>query len=273
VCTTYIPTATAEIYNEATGKFTAAGSLSRALAYQSATLLTKRVALVAGGTGYTTTCCVVVNTAEFYTPLSLTLSPSSLHFGFLQVGLTSTTQTVTVSNVSNHSVTFSSITHSGEYNESNNCPSTLPGNRSCTITVRFSPTAAGLRTGAVTLIDNAPGSPQQKIALSGTAGAGALTFTVASLNLGKCYSRLQQHNVARQAPMDASGLLLGRHKFSRHDARSRSRAALPLAAYCPSTNRWQGDDLSTASVPWLDSQNDSNKEKLFTSLNILGSAG
>jgi hypothetical protein len=183
-CTSYIPTATAEIYNEATGKFTAAGGLSRAVAYQSATLLTKGVALVAGGTGYTSTCCVVVNTAEFYTPLSLTLSPSSLNFGFLQVELTSATQPVTVSNVSNHSVTFNSITHSGDYNESNNCPSTLPGNRSCTITVSFSPTAAGARSGAVTLKDNSPGSPQQTIALSGNGGGGALTFTVASLNLG-----------------------------------------------------------------------------------------
>src|SRR5215469_5872915 len=183
-CTSYIPTATAEIYNEATGKFTAAGCLSRALAHQSATLLTKGVALVAGGTGYTTTCCVVVNTAEFYTPLSLTLSPSSLNFGFLKVGLTSSTQTVTVSNVSNHSVTFSSITHSGDYNGSNNCPATLPISKSCTITVSFSPTVAGPRSGAVTLKDNSPGSSQQKIALSGTGGAGALTFTVASMNLG-----------------------------------------------------------------------------------------
>jgi hypothetical protein len=34
------------------------------------------------------------------------------------------------------------------------------------------------------LKDNSPGSPQQTIALSGTGGAGALTFTLASLNLG-----------------------------------------------------------------------------------------
>jgi N-acetylneuraminic acid mutarotase len=183
-CTSYIPTANVEIYNEATGKFTKTGTLSRALSYQSATLLRTGAALVAGGIGTTSTCCVVVNTAEFYTPLSLTLSPSSLNFGFLQVGLTSASQTVTVSNVSNHSVTFSSITHSGDYNESNNCPSILGMSQSCTITVSFSPTVAGSRSGAVTLNDNAPGSPKQTIALSGTGGAGALIFTASSLNLG-----------------------------------------------------------------------------------------
>jgi hypothetical protein len=56
--------------------------------------------------------------------------------------------------------------------------------QSCRITVSFSPTLAGPRSGAVTLNDNAPGSPQQKTALSGTGGAGALIFTVTSLNLG-----------------------------------------------------------------------------------------
>ncbi len=184
-CTSYIPTAKVDIYNEATGKFTATASLSRSPGvsvhdpagereshWRSAALAT------------TSTCCVVLNTAEFYTPLSLTFSPSTLNFGFLQVGLTSAAQTVTVSNVSNHSVTFTSIAASGDFSQSNNCPGTLTMNQSCTITVNFTPTAAGPRSGAVTLKDNSPGSPQQTIALSGTGGAGALTFTVASLNLG-----------------------------------------------------------------------------------------
>jgi hypothetical protein len=172
-----------DIFNEATGKFTATAPLSRALAYQSATLSARGVALVAGGLGYTSTCCVVVNTAEYYTPLSLTFSASTLNFGFLQVGLTSAAQTVTVSNVSNHSVIFSSIAASGDFSQTNNCPATLLTSHSCTINVTFSP-AVGPRSGAVTLKDNSPGSPQQTIALSGTGGAGALTFTVASLNLG-----------------------------------------------------------------------------------------
>ena len=183
-CTSYIPTAKVDIYNEATGKFTATASLSRARAYQSTTLLRTGVALAGGGLGYTATCCVVLNSAEFYTPLSLTFSASTLNFGFLQVGLTSAAQTVTVTNVSNHSVTFTSIAASGDFSQSNNCPGTLAMNQSCTITVKFTPTVTGARSGAVTLKDNSPGSPQQTIALSGTGGAGALTFTVASLNLG-----------------------------------------------------------------------------------------
>ena len=183
-CTAYIPTAKVDIFNQATGKFTATASLSRSRAYQSTTMLKTGVALAGGGIGTTNTCCAVLNSAEFYTPLSLTFSASTLNFGYLQVGLTSAAHTVTVSNVSNHSVVFSSIAASGDFSQSNNCPSTLAINYSCTISLTFTPTAAGARSGAITLKDNSPGSPKQTIALSGTGGAGALTFTVGSLNLG-----------------------------------------------------------------------------------------
>jgi hypothetical protein len=186
-CTGYIPTAKAEIYNEAAGKFAATASLSRAQASHSMTLLRTGRALAAGGIGYNAYCCTVLSTAEVYTPLTLTFSASSLNFGLLQIGLTSASQTVTVTNVSTHTVTFTSIASSGDFSQSHTCPttpSTLGAGLNCTITVTFSPTAAGTRTGAVTLKDNSPGSPTQTITLSGTGDAGALGFTPASLSLG-----------------------------------------------------------------------------------------
>jgi N-acetylneuraminic acid mutarotase len=186
-CTGYIPTAKAEIYNEAAGKFTATASLSRAQASHSMTLLRTGRALAAGGIGYNVYCCTVLNTTEVYTPLTLTFSASSLNFGLLQIGLTSASQTVTVTNVSAHTVTFTSIASSGDFSQSHTCPtspSTLGPGLNCTITVTFAPTAAGTRTGAVTLKDNSPGSPTQTIALTGTGETGALGFTTASLNLG-----------------------------------------------------------------------------------------
>jgi len=183
-CTGYIPTAAAEIYNESTGTFSATASLNRALAYQATTLLTGGQALTAGGEGYTARCCVVVPDAEFYTPLSITFSSASLNFGFLQVGLTSPMQTVTVTNVSSHAVGFTSIASSGDYSQTNNCPSTLNPGQNCAIMANFIPSAAGTRNGAVTLLDNSPGSPKQTIALTGVGEALALGFSPASLNLG-----------------------------------------------------------------------------------------
>ncbi len=183
-CTGYIPFAKAEIYNETAGTFTAASSLGGARAYHSMTLLSTGRALESGGIGTTSVCCVVESGASFYVPLSLTLSTSSLNFGLLQVGLSSPSQTVTVTNVSSHSVSFTSIASSGDYSQSNTCPATLTAGLNCTITITFAPTVAGKRTGAVTLRDNSPGSPAQVISLSGTGETLALGFTPGSLSFG-----------------------------------------------------------------------------------------
>jgi N-acetylneuraminic acid mutarotase len=183
-CTGYIPFALAEIFSEAAGKFTAAASLPQALAYQAMTLLTSGRALESGGLGVTSVCCVVESSASYYVPLSLMFSASSLNFGLLQIGLSSPSQAVTVSNVSSHSVNFTSIASTGDYAQTNTCGTSLAAAGSCTITVTFTPTASGTRTGAVTLKDNSPGSPTQTIALTGTGETLALGFTPASLNLG-----------------------------------------------------------------------------------------
>jgi hypothetical protein len=183
-CTGYIPTNKADTYNEGSGKFTATTNLSQALAYHSMTLLTTGRALEDGGIATTSVCCVVVNTGQVYTPLTLTFSASSLTFGLLQIGLSSPSQTLTVTNVSGHSVTFTSIASSGDFSQSNTCPTTITTGETCTITITFTPTATGTRKGAVTLKDNCPGSATQNISLTGTGETLALGFTPASLNFG-----------------------------------------------------------------------------------------
>jgi len=183
-CTGYIPTNKVDIYTEATGTFTATTNLSQSLAYHTMALLTTGRALENGGIATTAVCCVVTNTAEVYTPLTLTFSATSLNFGLLQIGLSSPSQMVTVTNVSNHSVTFTSIASSGDFSQSNTCPTMMTAGQKCTIAVIFTPTATGTRQGAVTLKDNCPGSPTQTISLTGTGEALALGFTPVSLNFG-----------------------------------------------------------------------------------------
>lgn len=181
-CTSYIPTAAAEIYNEAAGAFTATAALSRAQAYHSATLLSNGRALTDGGIGTTSVCCTVINTASIYTPLSMTFSTASLSFGVWQIGLTSPSQDVTISNVSSHPITITGIAGSGDFSQTNTCPSTLNAGQNCAVTVSFAPTAAGNRTGTVTVTDNDPGSPTQTVSLAGTGAASAVTFLPASLS-------------------------------------------------------------------------------------------
>jgi len=195
-CTTYIPFAKVDIYNEAAGTFTpaaglqvtdAAGHRPMPLAYHSTTLLGSGRALTAGGISTTAHCCVAVNNAEVYTPLTFTFSAASLNFGLLKIGLSSASQTVTVKNVSSHAATIGSVTPSGDYSQTHTCPTTpipLKPGENCTITVTFKPTRAGTRQGAVTLKDNDPGSPSQTIALTGVGETLALGFSPPSLNFG-----------------------------------------------------------------------------------------
>jgi hypothetical protein len=112
------------------------------------------------------------------------LSPANLSFGKQTVGITSSPQNVTLQNTGNIKLTITSIqitgTNSGDFGEKNNCPSSLSANNSCQISVTFTPTATGTRNAAVSVTDNAPGSPQS-IPLSGVGVLPAVTFSPTTL--------------------------------------------------------------------------------------------
>ena len=104
------------------------------------------------------------------TPL-VSLSTTSLNFGNQATGGTSNAQPVTLTNVGTAQLALSSIVVSGgnssDFAQTNNCGATLAPNANCTINVTFTPSTTGVRSSAVNITDNAPGSPQT-IALSGT---------------------------------------------------------------------------------------------------------
>ena len=88
------------------------------------------------------------------------LSATTLNFGDETVGKTSAAQTLTVTNSGTSTLTISNVTASGDYAETSTCITSLAPNATCTVTVTFTPTMSGTRTGAVTLTDNAANSPQ-----------------------------------------------------------------------------------------------------------------
>ena len=100
-------------------------------------------------------------------PSALTASPSSESFGNQNVGSTSSSQSVTVTNPGTSAVSMSSIGVTGPFGESNNCGTSLAAGASCTVGVTFAPTAAGAATGTLSVNSSAPNSPLT-VALSGT---------------------------------------------------------------------------------------------------------
>jgi len=108
-----------------------------------------------------------------------TVAPSSLSFSNQAVGSTSTARSVVVTNTGANPITVSAVAASGDFAESDNC-TTAPVSTSCTINVTFTPTAAGTRSGTLTISDNAQGNPHT-VGLSGTGLAGAANLSASSL--------------------------------------------------------------------------------------------
>jgi hypothetical protein len=110
----------------------------------------------------------------------VSLSPASLTFPAQRVGTASSAQSVTLKNTGSATLSITSITVSGDFSQTNTCKSSVAVSGSCTLSVTFKPTAAGTRTGVVTITDNA--SPTaQTVSLTGTGTAPVVTLSPTSL--------------------------------------------------------------------------------------------
>jgi sugar lactone lactonase YvrE len=113
------------------------------------------------------------------TSSAVTLSPTSLTFASQVDSIASAAQTVTLTNSGTAGLIISSIATTGDFAQTNTCGTSVTAGASCAISVTFTPTAAGNRTGTLTITDNASGSPQA-VALSG----GGETVSVTSSSTG-----------------------------------------------------------------------------------------
>jgi hypothetical protein len=118
--------------------------------------------------GNTVSVMLVGSTGGNTTNNPPSVSPASLTFGFLLVGQTSAAQNVTLSNpTGTAALSISSITTSSGFTQTNNCGSILAGGASCTISVKFAPTAAGVFNGSLAIANSATSTPI-RVSLSGT---------------------------------------------------------------------------------------------------------
>ena len=106
----------------------------------------------------------------------VSLSPTSVAFTGQAVGVASAAKAISLTNAGSTSLTITSIVvsgaNAGDFAQSNNCGSTLAAGAHCSINVTFKPSAAGTRSAAITVTDNASGSPQTAT-LSGTSASAA----------------------------------------------------------------------------------------------------
>jgi hypothetical protein len=114
---------------------------------------------------------------------TLSLSPTSLAFASQLTTTASAVKTVTLSNTGNSALTVSGITvtgaNAGDFAQTNTCGTSVAAGANCVISVTFTPSASGARAAAISIADNATGSPQT-VALAGNGVSIALTATTAS---------------------------------------------------------------------------------------------
>jgi len=115
-----------------------------------------------------------------------TVDPTALDFGTVAYGSPSTAQTVTVTNTGGIALGITSIAMTGDFSETDDCQSAAVNtDASCTISVVFTPTQQGSRTGQMTLNGNVAGG-QMTVQLSGTGGApGAVSLLPTRLDFGQ----------------------------------------------------------------------------------------
>ena len=108
------------------------------------------------------------------------LTPASLSFAPQATSSTSAPQTITVTNTGSSAAQIGAPTTSGDFAApSSSCPASLAAGAACSLSVTFTPTQTGSRTGSLTLPYNAG---ILMAALTGTGTApGLLTFSPSSL--------------------------------------------------------------------------------------------
>ena len=89
---------------------------------------------------------------------SVALNPQQINFGNQPLRIVSTPVFVTLTNEGSATLNISSITSSGDFQQTNTCGTSVPGGGgTCTIQITFTPTSVGLQTDQITINDNAGG--------------------------------------------------------------------------------------------------------------------
>ena len=115
-----------------------------------------------------------------------TLLPVSLDFGNQGFGITSSPQTVTLTNTGGIALLPGAVAITGDFSETDNCANaTVDSGASCAMQVTFRPTQAGSRTGQLSVSANVPGG-MLSVALSGTGEpAGVVNLTPTTIDFGQ----------------------------------------------------------------------------------------
>jgi hypothetical protein len=113
----------------------------------------------------------------------ISVTPTSVNFGSVQIGSTSSSKMVTISNKGTSDLVISSINIGGanasDFTQTNSC-TTIPQKSSCSVTVTFAPKSIGNESAAMGISSNDPKKPTVNVRLSGKAKSPVCTYSLTS---------------------------------------------------------------------------------------------
>ena len=186
------------------------------------------------------------------------LSASALLFGSQPLGTTSGAQVETLTNDGAATMTLAGVQITGAFAQTNTCGASLAAGANCAISVTFSPTGvAGIDSGALTILDNAPGNPHT-IVLSGQAVTGSSPvayFSPASISFGlqpdgttSAAQTLTLTNTGNAALQITSSMLAGSFTLGTNTCSSSLAAGASCAAQITFTPTSPGPAAGTFTV-------------------------
>ena len=112
------------------------------------------------------------------------VAPGVLTFPAQQLGTASAAVPVTIFDLGSTALTVSNVAVTGDFSIQESCATIAAAGGTCPVQVTFTPTAAGTRTGTLTITDNSAGSPRT-VALTGIGGQSAVSIAPTSLSFSQ----------------------------------------------------------------------------------------
>jgi hypothetical protein len=213
----------------------------------------------------------------------ITVTPATLDFGSVAVGVASSAQPITVQNDGTGDLLIKSITLTGLafHKVTDGCSNTpLPPGQSCTVTVNFKPGSTGDKASTVSIPSNDPDASENpaKVTLTGTGttggGGGAvpdITVTPATLDFGSIAVGVASSAQPITVQNDGTGDLLIKNIALTGKAFLKvtdgcSNTTLTPGQFCTVTVLFKpgstGDKSSTVTVPSNDPDSSENPAKV-----------
>jgi hypothetical protein len=214
---------------------------------------------------------------------SVNLSRTSIAFATQTVATASAAQAVTLTNSGSAPLTVTQVASSPtpEFSATSNCVGTINAGASCTINVTFAPTAAGDRSGSLTITSNAGSSPNA-VALTGisvltpspiaTVQPNTVTFPMTTVGVTATARSTTLTNIGN-APLQISAVALGGANagdFRMGSGSTCVTGTMPVGATCRVEVAFQPRTFGSKSAVVTVSHNASSGA---TAVNVSGTAG